>query len=228
MNTVTKRFLDCFEQLKRTNKVRSGRHFAVSLDYLPQSFSEIVNGRREVTVELLRKATEQYCLNPAYLLMGQEPMILPAIPPATHNGAIPHNGFDIAPDAHLGAFRTERHFCTRRNQNHQGNGHAAGTGHRADSIFYGTMDCPPDRKQPTITNMKKQSLEGKVIRVAVGPGCWGIVDAKGNEWRPVNMPEQLKFENRTVKVTVEEADEEFDIFMWGTPVKIVSFHTVMP
>lgn len=76
--------------------------------------------------------------------------------------------------------------------------------------------------------MKKQSLEGKVIRVAVGPGCWGIVDAKGNEWRPVNMPEQLKFENRTVKVTVAEADEEFDIFMWGTPVKIISFHTVMP
>ena len=101
MNTVTKRFLDCFEQLKRTNKVRSGRHFAVSLDYLPQSFSEIVNGRREVTVELLRKATEQYCLNPAYLLMGQEPMILPAIPPAAHNGAVPHNGFDIAPDALL-------------------------------------------------------------------------------------------------------------------------------
>lgn len=101
MNTVTKRFLDCFEQLKRTHKVRSGRHFAVSLDYLPQSFSEIVNGRREVTVELLRKATEQYCLNPAYLLMGQEPMILPAIPPAAYNGAIPHNGFDIAPDALL-------------------------------------------------------------------------------------------------------------------------------
>ena len=101
MNTVTKRFLDCFEQLKRTNKVRSGRHFAVSLDYLPQSFSEIVNGRREVTVELLRKATEQYCLNPAYLLMGQEPMILPAIPQAVYNGAIPHNGFDIAPETLL-------------------------------------------------------------------------------------------------------------------------------
>jgi len=101
MNTVTKRFLDCFEQLKRTNRVRSGRHFAVSLDYLPQSFSEIVNGRREVTVELLRKATEQYCLNPAYLLMGQEPMILPSIPPAAHNGAIAHNGFNIEPDSFL-------------------------------------------------------------------------------------------------------------------------------
>ena len=33
--------------------------------------------------------------------MGQEPMVLPAIPPAAHNGAVPHNGFDIAPDALL-------------------------------------------------------------------------------------------------------------------------------
>ncbi|HRD81537.1 MAG: hypothetical protein IAE84_03560 [Saprospiraceae bacterium] len=101
MNTVTKRFLDCFEQLKLTNKVRSGRQFAVSLDYLPQSFSEIINGRREVTVELLRKATEQYRLNPAYLLSGLEPMILPDPAPAVHNGAPAHNGFDGAP-AHNG------------------------------------------------------------------------------------------------------------------------------
>lgn len=94
MNTVTKRFLDCFEQLKRSNKVRSGRQFAVSLDYLPQSFSEIINGRREVTVELLRKATELYCLNPSYLLMGQEPMILPDISSAAHNGNTPHHDVD--------------------------------------------------------------------------------------------------------------------------------------
>lgn len=96
MNTVTKRFLDCFEQLKLTNKVRSGRQFAVSLDYLPQSFSEIVNGRREVTVELLRKATEQYGLNPAYLLMGLEPMILRDHTQMNH-GDLPHNGFSGVP-----------------------------------------------------------------------------------------------------------------------------------
>lgn len=99
MNTVTKRFLDCFEQLKRDNKVRSGRQFAVSLDYLPQSFSEIVNGRREATVELLRKASEQYRLNPSYLLMGQEPMILPEASLHTaHNGFTPYNGVHDAAD----------------------------------------------------------------------------------------------------------------------------------
>ncbi len=76
MNIVTKRFLECFEQLKNDNRVRSGRQFAIALDYLPQSFSEIVNGRREVTVDLLRKAVEKYKFNPAFLLSGEDPRFL--------------------------------------------------------------------------------------------------------------------------------------------------------
>ncbi len=83
MNIVTKHFLECFEQLKNDNRVRSGRQFAVSLDYLPQSFSEIVNGRREVTVELLRKAVEKYKFNPAFLLTGEDPKFLHETAPQT-------------------------------------------------------------------------------------------------------------------------------------------------
>ena len=56
-------------------------------------------------------------------------------------------------------------------------------------------------------------------------GFWGIIDEKGNEWRPVNMPEQLKVEGKQVEVTATETEEEVSIFMWGTPVRIISFHT---
>ncbi len=73
--------------------------------------------------------------------------------------------------------------------------------------------------------MKKHRIEGKVVHVNVGPGCWGIVDRHGREWRPVNMPEQLKHSDRNVKVELEEVEEEFDIFMWGTPARVVSFST---
>ncbi len=83
MNVVTKRFIECFEQLKNDNRVRSGRQFAVSLDYLPQSFSEIMNGRRDVTIELLRKAVEKYKFNPAFLLSGEEPVFLHEAAPQT-------------------------------------------------------------------------------------------------------------------------------------------------
>lgn len=68
---VTERFLECFERLKALNKVRSGRQFAMSLDYLPQSFGEIIKGRRDVTIELLRKAVEVYQFNPEYICRGE-------------------------------------------------------------------------------------------------------------------------------------------------------------
>jgi hypothetical protein len=69
-----------------------------------------------------------------------------------------------------------------------------------------------------------KSITGKVTHVPLATGFWGIIDNKGNEWRPVNMPEQLKSEGKQVTVTVKEVDE-MSIFMWGTPVRILSFHT---
>jgi hypothetical protein len=38
------------------------------------------------------------------------------------------------------------------------------------------------------------------------------------------MPEQLKKEGKQVTITAHEVDE-MSIFMWGTPVEIVRFHT---
>ena len=58
------------------NRVRSSRQFALSLDYLPQSLSEILKGRRDVTIELLRKAVEKYKVNPAYIYTGEGPMFM--------------------------------------------------------------------------------------------------------------------------------------------------------
>ena len=73
---------------------------------------------------------------------------------------------------------------------------------------------------------QKQTIKGKVVYQDLGTGFWGIIDRKGNEWRPVNMPEQLKNEGREVEVIVRDVEEEASIFMWGTPVRIISFHTL--
>lgn len=75
--------------------------------------------------------------------------------------------------------------------------------------------------------MKKHTITGTVRYQNIGPGFYGIIDKKGNEWRPVNMPEQLKYEGREVTVEVKEVDD-MSIFMWGKPVKIISFSTVTP
>jgi hypothetical protein len=68
---VTDRFIFCHDELKRLRKVRSSRQFALSLDYLPQSLSEILKGRRDFTLELLRKGVEKYEMNPIFLLTGK-------------------------------------------------------------------------------------------------------------------------------------------------------------
>lgn len=75
-NIVTQRFVKCHDKLKADNQVRSSRQFALSLDYLPQSLSEILKGRRDVTIELLRKAVEQYKINPVYIYTGEGPMFM--------------------------------------------------------------------------------------------------------------------------------------------------------
>ena len=73
--------------------------------------------------------------------------------------------------------------------------------------------------------MKTKRIHGTVTFQHLGTGFWGIIDENGREWRPVNMPEQLKKAGKTVTVTIHEVDEGMSIFMWGTPVEIVTFHT---
>lgn len=69
-NIVTQRFLKCLNLLLEEGRVKSARQFALSLDYLPQSLSEINRSRRDVTIDLVRRAVEQYGFNPMYLFSG--------------------------------------------------------------------------------------------------------------------------------------------------------------
>ena len=69
-------------------------------------------------------------------------------------------------------------------------------------------------------------IKGKVVYQNVATGCWGIIDDEGKEWRPVNMPEQLKKVGAKVSVRVRKVPENISIFMWGEPVEILSFHTL--
>ena len=77
-SVVTERFIKCHDYLKEQKLVKSSRQFALSLDYLPQSLSEILKRRRDVTIELLRQAIATYKLNPLFLFTGEGPMFTDA------------------------------------------------------------------------------------------------------------------------------------------------------
>jgi hypothetical protein len=71
---VTKRFVECHDQLVDNGHVRSTRQFALALDYLPQSMGEVLRGRREINVETLRRLVDKFNVNPDFLIKGEKPM----------------------------------------------------------------------------------------------------------------------------------------------------------
>ena len=76
--------------------------------------------------------------------------------------------------------------------------------------------------------MKMKSIKGKVSYQQIGPGFWAIIGQDGHQYRPVNFPNQLKYDGKEVVVKMVPADEEMSVFMWGDAVEIVAFETLMP
>ena len=68
-------------------------------------------------------------------------------------------------------------------------------------------------------------VTGKVVYQSLSGGFWGIVGDNGKEYRPIHMPNQLKKKGARVSVVIKKANEGMSIFMWGEPVRIVSFTT---
>ncbi len=73
-----------------------------------------------------------------------------------------------------------------------------------------------------------ETINGKIVYQNLGTGFWGIEATNGQQYRPVNMPEQLKHEGARVHLIVREVKEEMSIFMWGKAVRVLSFHTLSP
>ena len=65
-------------------------------------------------------------------------------------------------------------------------------------------------------------IKGKVTYQNISTGFWGIIDNKGKKWRPIDMPDALKKDGKKVVIKAMKAEESFSIFMWGTPITIVS------
>ncbi len=76
--------------------------------------------------------------------------------------------------------------------------------------------------------MPNKRVAATVTYIPQSGGFWGLIGEKGEEWRPVNMPEQLKYDGKRVDVVLAEADDDFSIYMWGEPVTVVSFQTPLP
>jgi hypothetical protein len=70
-NVVTQRFAKCVKQLRENKIINSSRQFALEVDCLPQTLSEILNNRRDATIEVIRRSVERHHFNPVFLFTGK-------------------------------------------------------------------------------------------------------------------------------------------------------------
>jgi hypothetical protein len=73
---VTKRFIACLELLREREVIKSVRQFAITLDFHPQNLNDILKGKRDVTIDLIKCAVEAYHFNPVYIFTGEGDLIV--------------------------------------------------------------------------------------------------------------------------------------------------------
>jgi len=84
---VTVRFVECLEKLKERGEIRSSRQFALAVEYHPQNLNDIVRGKRDVTIELIKKSSEVYRFNAQYIFTGTGHLFLDEEMPQQHAAA---------------------------------------------------------------------------------------------------------------------------------------------
>jgi len=67
---VSQRFIVCLKELKGAYIVKSDREFCQRIDYVSQNLSQIVKGKRDVTIELIRKAVKVFGFNAGFIFSG--------------------------------------------------------------------------------------------------------------------------------------------------------------
>ncbi len=69
-NSVKDRFLQILRDLEKSGKFSSKTDLAKRLGYKTQAFSEILNGRTKLSLDLLQKFCKEFNVNPNYLLLN--------------------------------------------------------------------------------------------------------------------------------------------------------------
>jgi len=66
-------------------------------------------------------------------------------------------------------------------------------------------------------------IKGKVKYVDLNTGFWSLIDEQGNNYEPVNMPEDMKRDGAIFSVEIKEIKDATSRNMFGIIVKILDF-----
>ena len=74
MDDLTKRFIECYESLRKSNKVVNGKDFAKKLNVSQSLISDINTKRVRPGVNVIQKLSKQFNINSLWLLTGEGEM----------------------------------------------------------------------------------------------------------------------------------------------------------
>lgn len=73
--------------------------------------------------------------------------------------------------------------------------------------------------------MISHSLKAQVKYINLEFGFWGIIDQNGNQYKPIHVPEQIKYSKGTITIQYIVRDDLASSSMWGKLIEITSFQT---
>jgi transcriptional regulator with XRE-family HTH domain len=79
IGSISKRFVQVLLALEEGARVRSRSQFAEELNSHKQTISDIVNDKRNVTLDLVQKVCEVFFVNPNFIILGKLPMFIDPI-----------------------------------------------------------------------------------------------------------------------------------------------------
>lgn len=93
---ISSRFLEIMEDVINDHQVENMKEFCKRIDYLPQNLTQLRQGTRPVSLEMIIKLFQEFRGNPVYILLGIGKKILEEneVPAITKNLVSLNNGSD--------------------------------------------------------------------------------------------------------------------------------------
>ncbi len=92
-------------------------------------------------------------------------------------------------------------------------------------------DESPDNVTPPISVTNSESdpsgmKTGKVTRVEIEGGFWGIIGNDGIKYDPINLPDEFKKDGQPVRFEAKAREDQMSFHMWGRIVEIVKIEKI--
>ena len=85
------------------------------------------------------------------------------------------------------------------------------------SIFLCVIACGPHAKQEN-----PGQIIGIVRFIEIEGGFYGIITDDGQNYDPINLPEEYKKDGARIRFTAKKTDDQTSFHMWGTIVELTN------